>query len=71
MTNIIQAHLIEQDFLNNKNGDCLGELGAMLHDSQTQRNNFGSKEEVDHLHIVCRSGRFIPCWLDKSANDPQ
>lgn len=71
MTNIIQAHLIEQDFLNNKDSDRLGELGAMLHDPQTQRNNFGSEEEVDHLHIVRRSGRLIPCWLDKGANDPQ
>jgi hypothetical protein len=71
MTNIIQAHLIEQNFLNNKNGDRLGELGTMLHDPQAQRNDFGSEEEVDYLHIVCRSGRLISCWLDKGANDPK
>lgn len=71
VANIIQAHLVEQNFLNNKNSDRLGKLGAMLHDPKAQRNDFGGEEEVDHLHVVRRRRGFVPCRLDEGADDPQ
>ena len=69
VANIIQPHLVEQNLLDNKNRDRLGELGAVLHYPKTQRYDFGGEEEVDHLYIVCRGRGLVPCRLDKGTDD--
>ena len=48
-TNIIQPMIIEKDLLNDEYGHGLAELGAGLHDSEAERDNFGGEEEVDDI----------------------
>ena len=47
-----QASLIEQDLLHDKDGDCLGELGARLHDAQAEGYDLGREEEVDNGVVI-------------------
>lgn len=71
MANICQTDLVQQDFLDDENGDRLGELCAVLHNPQTEGDNFCSEEEVDDLGIICRVDGFIACRLDECADDTQ
>ena len=57
---IIQSMVIQKNFLHDKDGHCFAKLGARLHYSQAQWDNFGCKEEIDHV------GRIV---FDKSPND--
>jgi hypothetical protein len=41
--------IIEKDLLNDEYGHGLAELGAGLHDSEAERDNFGGEEEVDDI----------------------
>ena len=50
--NICKTNIIEQDFLDNEDGDGLAEFGAGLHDAETQGNNLGRKEEVNNIRRI-------------------
>jgi hypothetical protein len=60
LTDVRQANIIKQDLLHDKNCNGLAEFGAGLHDTKTERDDFGRQEEVDDL------GRVV---LDKRADD--
>lgn len=57
---VVQAIVVQQDLLHDKDGDRLAELRAGFHDAQAQRDDLRRQEEVDHL------GRVI---LDQGADD--
>jgi hypothetical protein len=57
---IVQAMIVEQDFLDNEYGDRLAELGAGFHDSEAKRNDLGCQKEVYDIGGIV---------LDKSSND--
>lgn len=59
---VVETVVIEQDLLNNEDGDRLGQLGACLHDPQTERDYLGGQEEVDDL------GRVV---FDESTDDAE
>lgn len=61
-TDVVQPVVVQQDLLNNEDGNSLAELGASLHDSETEGNYLGSQEEVDNLGGVI---------LDQSADDTE
>jgi hypothetical protein len=48
-TYIVQAMVIEQYLLDDKDGHGLAEFGAGLHDAETERNDFGGQQKVDHV----------------------
>lgn len=48
-TDIRQANVIKKNFLNNEDGDGLAQLRSSLHDTKTERNDLGSKQEVDNI----------------------
>ena len=52
LANVRQSGLVEQDFLNNEDGDGLGELGARLHDAQAEGYDLGRQEEVYDSVVV-------------------
>ena len=52
VADVRQASLIEQDLLHDKDGDCLGELGARLHDAQAEGYDLGREEEVDNGVVI-------------------
>lgn len=52
LTDVAQAHLVEQNFLHDKDGDRLAQLGARFHDSEAEGNDFRREEEVDDVRIV-------------------
>jgi len=51
-----ETGLVEEDLLDDEDGDCLGELRASLHDAQAEGNDLGGKEEVDDLGVVVLLG---------------
>ena len=59
---VVEAVVVEQDLLHYEDGHRLGQLGPGLHDAQTQRDDLGREQEVDHLGGVV---------LDKRPDDPQ
>ena len=52
MTNICEPGFIKQDFLDNKDSNSLGQLGASLHDSETERNDLRGEQEMDDSVVV-------------------
>lgn len=59
---VVQAIVVKKDLLHDEDSNGLTELGARLHDAQTERNDLGGQQEVDDL------GRVV---LDKGANDTE
>lgn len=49
LTDVRQAEIIEQDLLNDEDGDCFGEFRSGLHDAETERDDLGREEEVDDV----------------------
>ena len=49
LADVVQAHVVEQDLLDDEDGDRLAELGAGLHDAEAERDDLGGEEEVDHV----------------------
>ena len=49
LTDVLQTEVVEQDLLNDKDGDSLAEFATCFHDTQAERDNFGCKKEVDDL----------------------
>ena len=52
LTDVIQTSLVQQDLLQDEGGHSLAQLGAALHDPQTQRDDLRGQQEVDHLLLV-------------------
>lgn len=63
LANVGEADVIEQDLLDNEDGDGLAELAAGLHDSQTQGDDLGAEEERNDLAVVG--------LLDERADDAE
>lgn len=52
LANILKSHIVKQDLLDNKDCDRLAELGTRFHDTETERDDLGGKEEVDDVRGV-------------------
>ncbi len=52
MANISQPSFVEQDFLDNEDGNRLGEFGASLHDAEAERDDLCRKEEMYDCVVV-------------------
>ena len=53
VANIGQPRFVEQDLLDDEDGDRLGELGTCLHDAEAERDDLGRKKEVyDRVVVV-------------------
>jgi hypothetical protein len=59
---VVQAVIVQQDLLDDKDGNRLAEFRACLHDAQAKRDDFGCEEKVDHFGGVV---------LDESADNTQ
>ena len=59
---VVQAVVVQQDLLDNEDGNGLAELRAGLHDAEAQGDDLGGQQEVDDL------GRVV---LDQSADHTQ
>lgn len=60
LTDVLKTHVVEQDLLNDENGDGFAKLGTSLHNAKTERDDLGGEKEVDDLRGIV---------LDKSADD--
>lgn len=52
MADVCQACLIQQNLLDDEDGNSLGEFGTSFHYPETERDDFGGQEEVDDGIIV-------------------
>ena len=50
--NVIQTNVVQQDLLNDEGGHCLRELGARLHDPQTERDDLRLQQKINDLRII-------------------
>jgi hypothetical protein len=62
LANILQTHIVEQNLLHNKDGDCLAELRTRLHDTEAEGYYLSREEEVNYFGAVV---------LDEGANDSE
>lgn len=49
---IVQAVVVEQNLLDDEDGNCLAQLRAGFHDAQAKRNDLSRKEKVNHLSRI-------------------
>jgi hypothetical protein len=63
LADVGEAEVVEEDLLNDEDGNCLGELRAGLHDAEAERDDLGGEEEVDDVRVVV--------LLYKGANDAE
>jgi hypothetical protein len=59
---VVEPIVVQEDLLNDEDGDRLAQFRTCLHNSKAERDDFGSKEEVDNL------GRVI---LDQGPDDTE
>lgn len=59
-TDVLEASIVKEDFLEDKDGDGLGKLGRGLHDAQAEGNDIRAQQESDNLRRVD---------LNESTND--
>lgn len=52
LADVGQSQVVQQDLLNDEDGDGFGEFRASLHDSEAERDDFGGEEEVDDVGVV-------------------
>lgn len=52
LADVGQAKVVEQDLLDDKDSDRLGELRSRLHDAQAEGDDLGRQEEVDDRRVV-------------------
>ena len=52
LADVPEAGFVEEDLLNDEDGNGLGELGARLHDAQAERDDLGGQEEVNDGIVV-------------------
>lgn len=62
LTYVLQAHVVQEDLLNNEYRDRLAEFRTGLHDTKAKWNDLGSQKEVDDLGAVV---------LDQRTNDAE
>lgn len=60
LADVSQPHVVQQDLLDDKDGDCFGKFGTGFHDSKAKRDDLGGEKEGDHIRIVI--------LLDQSTN---
>lgn len=63
LTDVGQAHFVKENLLDDEDGDRFAELRAVLHDAETERDDFCGEEEGDDIRVVI--------LLDESANDAE
>ena len=61
-TDVLEAHVVEEDLLDDEGGDGLGELTADLHDAEAEGNDLCLEQKVDDLGVV---------HLDEGTDDAQ
>jgi hypothetical protein len=59
LADVGQTDIVQEDLLDDEDGNGLGKLGSGFHNAQAQRDDLGCEEEVDDFARVV---------LDKSAN---
>lgn len=47
-----QANVVQKNLLHDENSHCLAQLRPSLHDTETERDNLGREEEVDHIRGI-------------------
>jgi hypothetical protein len=52
LAQVVEALLVQQDFLDDEGGHCLRELRPSLHDPQTQWDYLCLKEEANHVVVI-------------------
>ena len=50
--NVIQSMIIQEDLLDDKDGNGLAELRACLHNSKAEGNNLRCKEKIDNVRRI-------------------
>jgi hypothetical protein len=60
LANVGETDVVEENLLDDEDGDSFAEFRAGFHDAKAKRNDFGGKKEVNHFRGVV---------LDESAND--
>lgn len=63
LADVGEAHFVEEDLLDDENGDRLTELAPRLHDAQAEGDDFRGEQEVDDVAVVV--------LLDEGANDAE
>lgn len=79
VANVRQPGLVQEDLLNDEDGDSLGQFGTSLHDAQAQGNDFRGQEEVDDggviillgEHETWLSGGHLATYLDQCSNNSE
>lgn len=46
---VIESVVVEENLLDNEDGNSLAQLGTSLHDAKAEWNDLGGKKEVDHI----------------------
>lgn len=62
LANVLQSEVVKQDLLYDEDGDGFAELTTSFHDTETKRDDFGGKKEVDDFAAVI---------LDKGTDDAE
>ena len=52
LADVLQAEVVEEDLLDDEDGDGLAKLGAGLHDPQTKGDDLGGKQEVNNIRVL-------------------
>lgn len=51
LADVLQAEVVEEDLLDDEDGDGLGEFGTGLHDSKAERDDLCGQKEVNHVGV--------------------
>jgi len=51
LTDVLQSEVVEEDLLDDENGNSFGKFRSRLHYSQAEGNDFGRKQEVDNIRV--------------------
>ena len=52
LTDVLEAHVVEKDFLDDEDRDRLAEFRPGLHNTETERDDLGGQEEVNDFGAV-------------------
>jgi hypothetical protein len=52
LADIGEPEVVEEDLLDDEDGDGFGEFGAGLHDAEAEGDDLGGEEEVDDVGVV-------------------
>lgn len=77
VADVLQAQVVEQDFLHDEGCHSLGQFAARLHNAQAQRNDFSGEQESNDfvlVNLISRvggieaQGREKGCSLEEGSN---